>query len=486
MYKELFKKLWKAATAYIVGSFALIQFASVSFTYFDVEQSLGLTNTELMQLLFIILPLGLPFSLILIYFIKKNDVDISDNKENTYINNKKNGSYKQKIAVIPFTNLNNDTDGSFLVDGIVEDLITEFSMIKEIEILSRQTCFDYRDKNYEMDKFKNDFDLDYVVSGSIRILDNRLRVSVELSETLEGNVIWSNKYDRVKEDIFDIQDEIVRKITISLLGEIELSSLERSKRKPTESITSYEYLLKGKDLHHKFTKEANMKALEALDASINADTANSQAYAWKACALGQAYGRGYIEANDELYKSIMDNINKAVELNNNDFEAHRMLAEVHLSLHDFNKALIHGNKAFQLNPNDPRVTSVYGEILVRVKRISEGLNMLEKAYELDPVPQGQSTSDKRISALITGYYLSDNLNKCNELFKMITDIDFRSWLLVLDINQNHKNDNFNSIIKFANNFKDLDYQLEIDRFHLNDNNLKDSLILLAQRSLLSI
>ncbi|MFL2721974.1 MAG: hypothetical protein ACJ0E6_05855 [Gammaproteobacteria bacterium] len=486
MYKELFKKLWKAATAYIVGSFALIQFASVSFTYFDVEQSLGLTNTELMQLLFIILPLGLPFSLILIYFIKKNDVDISDNKENTFINNKKNGSYKQKIAVIPFTNLNNDTDGSFLVDGIVEDLITEFSMIKEIEILSRQTCFDYRDKNYEMDKFKNDFDLDYVVSGSIRILDNRLRVSVELSETLEGNVIWSNKYDRVKEDIFDIQDEIVRKITISLLGEIELSSLERSKRKPTESITSYEYLLKGKDLHHKFTKEANMKALEALDASINADTANSQAYAWKACALGQAYGRGYIEANDELYKSIMDNINKAVELNNNDFEAHRMLAEVHLSLHDFNKALIHGNKAFQLNPNDPRVTSVYGEILVRVKRISEGLNMLEKAYELDPVPQGQSTSDKRISALITGYYLSDNLNKCNELFKMIADIDFRSWLLVLDINQNHKNDNFNSIIKFANNFKDLDYQLEIDRFHLNDNNLKDSLILLAQRSLLSI
>ena len=486
MYKELFKKLWKAATAYIVGSFALIQFASVSFTYFDVEQSLGLTNTELMQLLFIILPLGLPFSLILIYFIKKNDVDISDNKENTFINNKKNGSYKQKIAVIPFTNLNNDTDGSFLVDGIVEDLITEFSMIKEIEILSRQTCFDYRDKNYEMDKFKNDFDLDYVVSGSIRILDNRLRASVELSETLEGNVIWSNKYDRVKEDIFDIQDEIVRKITISLLGEIELSSLERSKRKPTESITSYEYLLKGKDLHHKFTKEANMKALEALDASINADTANSQAYAWKACALGQAYGRGYIEANDELYKSIMDNINKAVELNNNDFEAHRMLAEVHLSLHDFNKALIHGNKAFQLNPNDPRVTSVYGEILVRVKRISEGLNMLEKAYELDPVPQGQSTSDKRISALITGYYLSDNLNKCNELFKMIADIDFRSWLLVLDINQNHKNDNFNSIIKFANNFKDLDYQLEIDRFHLNDNNLKDSLILLAQRSLLSI
>ena len=129
-----------------------------------------------------------------------------------------------------------------VVDGIVEDLITEFSMIKEIEILSRQSCFDFREKNYHMDKFKQDFNLDYVVSGSIRVVQDRLRISVELSEFNEGNVIWGNKYDRVKEDIFDIQDEIVRKITISLLGEIELSSLERAKRKPTENMNSYEFL----------------------------------------------------------------------------------------------------------------------------------------------------------------------------------------------------------------------------------------------------
>ena len=288
MYKKLFDNLWKATTAYIVGSFALIQFASVSFTYFDLETSLGLTNTEIMKLLYVVLAIGFPSTLALVFFFKKDVIDKDEvNSNNSLLDNKKIGAYKQKIAVIPFTNLNKDDDGSFLVDGIVEDLITEFSMIKEIEILSRQTCFDFRDKNYDIDKFKNDFDLDYLVSGSIRILDNRLRVSVELSEIIEGNVIWSNKYDRVKEDIFDIQDEIVRKIIISLIGEIEFSSLERSKRKPTENITSYEYLLKGKDLHHKFTKEANEEALIALDASINADKSNSQAYAWKACALGQ-------------------------------------------------------------------------------------------------------------------------------------------------------------------------------------------------------
>ena len=204
------------------------------------------------------------------------------------------GSYKQKIAVLPFNNLNKDDDGAFLVDGIVEDLITEFSMIKEIEILSRQSCFDFREKDYSLEQFKKDFDIDYAVSGSIRVVNNRIRISVELSELNDGNVIWGNKYDRVKEDIFDIQDEIVRKITISLIGEIELSSLERSKRKPTENMNSYECLLKGKELHHRFTKEDNQECIKALDLSIKADTNNSQAYAWKACALGQAYGLSLI------------------------------------------------------------------------------------------------------------------------------------------------------------------------------------------------
>jgi hypothetical protein len=109
--------------------------------------------------------------------------------------------------------------------------------------------------------------------------------------------------------------------------------------------------------------------------------------------------------------------------------------------------------------------------------------MLEKAYELDPVPQGQSTSDKRISALITGYYLSNNLKRCNELFESITDIDFRSWLMVLDININFENQNLNTIKMHASKFKEIDYSLEIDRFHLNDKNLKDSLIKRAEEEL---
>ena len=86
-------------------------------------------------------------------------------------NNKDNiGSYKQKIAVVPFTNLNKDEDGAFLVDGIVEDLITELSMIKEIEILSRQSCFDFREKNYSLDEFKKYFGISHLVRLRVNVL----------------------------------------------------------------------------------------------------------------------------------------------------------------------------------------------------------------------------------------------------------------------------------------------------------------------------
>ncbi len=471
------KNIWKVVTAYLVGSFALIQFANIAFPYFEVQSYVGFSSDEIMKALFIGLPLGLPIVLITAHFLSKKGSLLNNELEN--IDTLQNiGSYKQKIAVIPFANLNKDEDGAFLVDGIVEDLITEFSMIKEIEILSRQSCFDFREKNYSIEQFKKEFDLDYVVSGSIRIINDRLRISVELSELNEGNVVWGCKFDKVKEDIFDIQDEIVRKITISLIGEIELSSLERAKRKPTENMTSYESLLKGKELHHRFTKEDNEESLKALDLSIQADRNNSQAYAWKACALGQAYGRGYRNDTDQLISEIMENINKAVELNNNDFEAHRMLAEVHLSLHEFDKAYDHGFKSFQLNPNDPRVTSVFGEILIRVDKLDKGIELLEKAYELDPIPQGQNTSDRRLCALLTGYYLKNDFNKCKDLVNDISDIDFKSWLLSTNIHKknNFNFDNLNWFINGSKKFENIDIELEIDRFHLNNAELNKTLV----------
>ena len=154
---------------------------------------------------------------------------LGDGKSKIKTISNKNLNKKPKFAILPFANTSKDEDSGFLVDGIVEDLITEFSMMREFEILSRQTTVNFKDENQDIKAFSKKFDLDFIVTGGIRASGKRVRISIELSDAKDDSIIWSNKYDRVLEDIFDLQDEIVRKISIALLGEIEISSLQRSK-----------------------------------------------------------------------------------------------------------------------------------------------------------------------------------------------------------------------------------------------------------------
>jgi adenylate cyclase len=386
---------------------------------------------------------------------------------------------KPKFAILPFINTSKDEDSGFLVDGIVEDLITEFSMMREFEILSRQTSVNFKDENQDIKEFSKKFDLDFLVTGGIRASGKRVRINIELSDANDESIIWSNKYDRVLEDIFDLQDEIVRKISIALLGEIEISSLQRSKRKPTQNISSYEYLLRGKENHHKFTKEANQEALQNFDKAIEADAGNAQAYAWKVCTLGQAMFRGFSDRKmEEMFAEAKQNIDKALELNENDFECHRMLSAVYLSNHDYLLAEDHGRKAFNMVPNDPRVLSGYGEVLVRVGKVDKGLELLNKAFELDPIPQGQSTSDNRIKDLILGYFLAEDYNKVVELSFDIRIMDTRSLSLILfsrsKLNQDIKASN--EYKSLTSEFKDTDWEQTVDRFHIQDEQIQKDLI----------
>ena len=391
---------------------------------------------------------------------------------------------KTRLAILPFENNSRESDAGFLVDGIVEDLITEFSMIRELDVLSRATTSEFKKSDADALKFASNFSCDFVVMGGIRSSGSRIRINVELIDATSGSVLWSQKYDRVMEDVFDIQDQIVRAITIRLLGEIELNSLGRAKRKPTENISSYEFLLRAKEQHHLFTAEANKKALEFIDKAILLDEGNAQAHAWKTCTLGQAMYREYLspEEIESAQTSAIYHLNKALELNENDFEVHRMLSAVYLSNHEYDKAAEHGLKAFQLNPNDPRVLSGTGEVLVRVNQEDQGLDMLEKALAVDPVPMGQTTSDNRFKDLVLGYFLANKLEQCIETAKALVEYDERSWLLLMRSYQLLGLE-LSESKEFADNayrFKGLDWQASIDRFHIPSAGVRSDLMELAE------
>ena len=355
--------LIKTAGTYAVSGFALIQLSSIVVDNISTEQVLGITSESFMQLLFIVIISGFPLSLILAFIFKRNSISKETLKDyeslKKIITNK-----KPKIGLIPFENLNDDSDGAFLVDGIVEDLITELSMVKEISVATRKTCFGFKDKDYTSQAFKEKWGFDYVVSGSIRSSNDKLRISVELSDMDNDEVIWSNKYDKFKTDIFSLQDEIVTQIIFSIIGEIEITSLKRAHRKPTESMTSYEYTLQGRALNQKFEKEANAEAIKMLDAAIEADELNPLPHSWKACTLGQSMFLGFKE-RDEVMPAMLESLSKANELNDNDWNTNRILAEANLTMNNFEQTKLYATKAYRANPNNPHVLSIYGESLLR-------------------------------------------------------------------------------------------------------------------------
>lgn len=467
--------LFKTAGTYAVSAFALIQLSSIVVTNISTVDILGVTSERFMQLLFIIVLIGFPLSLVIAFSFKKKNLNQEVLKDYEDLKNVVSNK-KPKIGVIPFENLNDDKDGAFLVDGIVEDLITELSMIKEISVATRRTCFGLKGKDYTSQAFKDEWGFDYVVSGSIRSTEDKLRISVELSDMEDDQVIWSNKYDKLKADIFELQDEIVTQIIYCVIGEIEITSLKRAHRKSTESMTSYEYTLKGRALNQKFEKEANAEAIKMLDAAIEADELNPLPHSWKACTLGQSMFLGFKDQS-EVMPDMLEALSKANELNDNDWNTNRILAEANLTMNDFEQSRVYATKAYRANPNNPHVLSIYGESLLRNGDIDTAIKIFEKMYELEPIVAADTNSDRPLQAILFAYYMNNDLEKCNELLNQLDDFTSKTWLALIDLHHRNKKDYKQEdwYIKGMAKFKNLDWKSEIKSFHLNDKDLLENL-----------
>ncbi len=345
--------------------------------------------------------------------------------ENRVAKSRKDGEAKPRLMLLPFRNLNKSEANDFLVDGIVDDIITELSMINSIEIMSRNTTFDYKDNPIDVKEAAEKYKLDYVITGSIRSAGNRVRVSAELGDPISGNSIWSARYDKTMDDVFEIQDEIVSKMANTVLSEIEVTSLQRAKRKPTDKMTSYEYLLQGKFHKRKLTKEDANIAVDMFTNAIESDPSNGRAYAERCCTWADGLGQSWFdESDDDLHNKIRVTLEDAYELTGHDWDCHRLLCNISLYLDlNYDKAEEHGKKAYELNPNNPTVLASYGKSLVQNGKCEKGVELLRKAQELDPLSQ------QLIDDFIWGSYTLGDYDTCIEFSEKIRKIRPNTWLL---------------------------------------------------------
>jgi serine/threonine protein kinase/tetratricopeptide (TPR) repeat protein len=194
---------------------------------------------------------------------------------------------QRPIAVLFFENVGGAKEDEYLRDGITEDIITELSKIKDLHVFSRATVLAFRDKPVTPAQIGQQLSAAYVLAGTLRRSGSRLRISAQLVDTHTDFPLWSERYDREMQDIFELQDEIARNIAEAL--RVTLSPQEQAAlaAKPTENAQAYDLYLRGKSYTRRLTKQDLEFARQMFEQAIALDPKFALAYAAvaDACAL---------------------------------------------------------------------------------------------------------------------------------------------------------------------------------------------------------
>jgi len=188
----------------------------------------------------------------------------------------------KSVAVLYFENLSAAKEDEYLRDGITEDIITELSKIRGLNTFSRPTVLAFRDKSVTPSQVGNLLKSAFVLTGTLRRSGTRLRITTQLVDTQTDFPLWSERYDREMKDVFEVQDEIARKIAEALRITLSQQELEDLATKPTENLQAYDLYLRGKRYARRQTRQDLEFALQMFENAVAMDPSFALAYA--ACA----------------------------------------------------------------------------------------------------------------------------------------------------------------------------------------------------------
>jgi TolB-like protein/Tfp pilus assembly protein PilF len=292
------------------------------------------------------------------------------------------GADRPSVAVLPFDNLSAERDAYF-VDGIVEDLITALSRFHSLVVIARGSSFAFRDRDLTDQDIARELGAQFLVRGSVQRAADRVRINVQLLDAAAGLTVWADRFDREMEDVFLLQDEITSTLVSTLAGRVEAARLAHARKAPAERLNAYDYVLRGKDHHHRFTAKDCAACIEMFEHAIERDPSYAVAYAWLGCGLGQAM----VFCLDDI-PTLVDRCKRAcehgLELDENESECHRVLAQVNLTRGNLERSMWHQERALFLNPNDDRSVCSMGEILAFMGRAREAEEWVRRSMRLNP------------------------------------------------------------------------------------------------------
>jgi adenylate cyclase len=315
------------------------------------------------------------------------------------------------LAILAFTNASGDPEEEFLSDGVADDIITLLSRDRRLFVIARSSSFTYKGEAADERRIGNELGVRYVLDGSVRRVAQRIRITAQLVDTESGKYIWAERYDRVLEDIFAVQDEISRAVAIAIGPAVADAEMHRAMRHPLETLRAWELYQRGMWHLGKSMAAANDVARGLFEQAIDLNPMFAPAYVGLSVALGRAATRFFTMPVEEGLLAAATFARKAVELDPGDADAQAALALQSRVLGDTDNATAFALQACALNSNCANAHFVLGSIYVFTGRMAEGRESLGIFEHLSP-RDVHSVPARSIVAI--SYYFERNYAQCVE------------------------------------------------------------------------
>ena len=337
------------------------------------------------------------------------------------------------IAVMPFNNMSNDEEQEYFSDGVTEDIIANLSSWKSFPVISRNSTFSFKGQDIKSSEIAQKLGADYIVEGSIRKGGNKVRITANLVDTKDDQQVWSKRWDRTLDDIFEVQDEVSQEVATLILPALKGKEQDRIKTKPPASFSAWDSYLKALAIYNATwagddpDEAENAAFLKLCDDAIAKDPNLCDAYVLKARRI---YGNLYISENQnrrqENEKLFNDLSFKAYSLDPNNPEAVSMYSRSFNIKGNYPQRLKYAKQALDLNPSHAGSNNDFGWALCNEKRFEEAEFYIEKAMEMNPI--GRRTYEGLLPFL---YMAMANSNKslewCNILYDRGSHSRYNGW-----------------------------------------------------------
>ena len=334
------------------------------------------------------------------------------------------------IAILPFTNMSGDPEQEYFSDGISEDIITDLSKIAGLTVIARNSSFTYKGRAVDVRTIGRELGVASVLEGSIRRAGQRVRITAQLIDASNGGHLWADRYDRDLTDIFEVQDDVTRRIVGAL--KVTLSPTEKAQRSETKAsdLEAYELSLRAREVLLGPTKnrEAFDRARKLFLQALELDPNFAKAYAGLGFAYMFDYQNRWSDNPDASLVLAKEYAERAIEKDPKEALAHAVAAVAATFRRDIDRAQSEIDIALSLNPNMAMAYNIQGGIRIYLGRPEEAIPLIERAMRLDPAANQQFLHFLGMANLLAGKY-ETAAAALRERIRLIPNTDFSRSLL---------------------------------------------------------